>query len=145
MAMDERAEPFIRLDGIHILVVDDNFDAREIYKHVLAYAGAAVLTRNSATAAVTTLRHIRPDVVITDLSMPRRDGFWLLRWIRKRDARRQSHLPVIAVTARDDLYLPSTAEREGFDVYLVKPVQPRELFRTITRLLPSTTAARSSA
>ncbi len=134
MASDDSYDPFIRLDGIHVLVVDDNVDARTIYKQILLYAGASVIVVGSATAAVRSLRHVRPDVVISDLSMPRKDGLWLIDWIRKRDAKRGGHLPVIAVTARDDLYLSTTAERVGFDAYLTKPVPPRELFRTIARL-----------
>ncbi len=118
MSPDDSDDPFTRLDGVHILVVDDNMDARTIYKQILLYAGASVLVVGSATAAVRALRHVRPDVVISDLSMPRRDGLWLIDWIRKRDAKRSGHLPVIAVTARDDLYLSTTADRVGFDVYL---------------------------
>jgi len=134
MAPDDSDDPFIRLDGVHVLAVDDNADARTIYKQILLYAGASVLVVSSATAAVKSLRHVRPDVVLSDLSMPRRDGLWLIDWIRKRDAKRGGHLPVVAVTARDDLYLPTSAERVGFDAYLTKPVPPRELFRTIARL-----------
>jgi CheY-like chemotaxis protein len=143
MAPDDSHDAFIRLDGVHMLVVDDNADARIIYKQILLYAGASVLVVNSATAAVKSLRHVRPDAVLSDLSMPRRDGLWLIDWIRKRDTRRGGHLPVIAVTARDDLYMPTTAERMGFDAYLTKPVPPRELFRTIARLTPPASPRRT--
>ena len=142
-------DSYIRLDGVHLLVVDDNADAREIYKQILTYAGASVIAVGSATSAVKTLRHVRPDVVVSDLSMPRRDGLWLIDWIRKRDVKRGGHLPVIAVTARDDLYLSTTAERVGFDVYFTKPVPPRELFRSIGRLArtssPDLPAARTGS
>jgi DNA-binding response OmpR family regulator len=122
------------LRGIHVLVVDDNADARAIFKHILAYAGASVLVANSAVSAARTLRHVRPSVVLTDLSMPRRDGLWLVRWIRSRDAKRGTHLPVIAVSARDDVYEEANVLTSGFDDYLVKPVEPPELFATITRI-----------
>ena len=145
MTPDESYDPYIRLEGVHLLVVDDNIDAREIYKQILTYAGASVIAVGSAMSAVKTLRHVRPDVVVTDLSMPRRDGLWLIDWIRKRDAKRGEHLPVIAVTARDDLYLATTAERVGFDVYLTKPVPPREMFRSIGRLARTTDVAPSPA
>jgi hypothetical protein len=141
MSSGDSYDPFTRLDGVHVLVVDDNVDARTIYKQILLYAGASVLVVGSATAAVRSLRHVRPDVVISDLSMPRRDGLWLIDWIRKRDGKRGGHLPVIAVTARDDLYLSTTAERVGFDVYLTKPVPPRELFRAIARLAQAASTA----
>jgi DNA-binding response OmpR family regulator len=132
------------LQGVHVLVVDDNADARTIFKSVLAYAGAAVLVAGSAVAAARTLRHVRPSVVLTDLSMPRRDGVWLIRWIRSRDAKRGAHLPVIAVSARDDLYEHANILVSGFDDYLVKPVAPPELFAAITKLVrPSLDSARS--
>jgi CheY-like chemotaxis protein len=145
MSPDDSYDPFARLDGMHVLVVDDNVDARAIYKHILVYAGASVLVTGSAMGAVKSLRHVRPDVVVSDLSMPRRDGLWLIRWIRRRDAKRGSHLPVIAVTARDDLYLSTTAEREGFDAYLTKPVPPRELFRAIASFARPAPVARPQA
>jgi hypothetical protein len=145
MSLDDGHVPFIRLDGIHVLVVDDNVDAREIYKQILTYAGASVVAVSSATMAVKALRQLRPDVVVSDLSMPRRDGMWLIGWIRKRDAKRGDHLPVVAVTARDDLYLAATAHRVGFDAYLTKPVPPRELFRSIAHLVRSATQASAQA
>jgi DNA-binding response OmpR family regulator len=130
--MDSQRED---LHGIHILVVDDNADARVIFKSILTYAGAAVLVASSAAAAVRTLRHVRPTVVLTDLSMPKRDGVWLVRWIRTRDAKREVRLPVIAVSARDDVYEEAKVLMEGFDDYLVKPVAPPELFAAIVRVM----------
>jgi DNA-binding response OmpR family regulator len=123
------------LRGVHVVVVDDNTDARAIYKSVLTYVGASVLTASSASAAVKALKHVRPDVVVSDLSMPRRDGFWLIRWIRARDATRGDRLPVIAVTARDDIYPHADVGEAGFDDYLRKPVAPRDLLRAIKRLI----------
>src|SRR5262245_28075343 len=106
---DEAREPFARLDGVFVLAVDDNEDARKICESMHRHAGATVRTVGSALAATRTLRHISPDVVLTDLSMPRNDGLWLVDWIRERDARRGDHLPVVAITARDDLYDNATA------------------------------------
>src|SRR5262245_41014538 len=133
------------LRGIHILVVDDNVDARTIFKSILAYAGAGVLVASSAIGAVRTLRHVRPTVVLTDLSMPRRDGVWLIRWIRSRDARRGTHLPVVAVSARDDVYEEANILVAGFDDYLVKPVAPADLFAAIARAVRSTPARAHTA
>ena len=130
--MDSQRED---LHGVHILVVDDNADARVIFKSILTYAGAAVLVASSAAAAVRALRHVHPTVVLTDLSMPKRDGVWLVRWIRTRDAKRGVRLPVIAVSARDDVYEEAKVLMEGFDDYLVKPVAPPELFAAIVRVI----------
>jgi DNA-binding response OmpR family regulator len=120
------------LQGLHVLVVDDNADARAIFRSILTYAGASVLVAASGVAAARILQHVRPSVVLTDLSMPRQDGMWLIRWIRSRDANKR--LPVIAVSARDDVYLEAATLASGFDEYLVKPVEPPELFAAIRRV-----------
>jgi CheY-like chemotaxis protein len=122
------------LRGIHVLIVDDNADARAIYKRTLQYAGAAVHAVPSATAAVRTLKHLRPDVVLTDLAMPRKDGLWLIRWIRARSVARSDRLPVAAITARDDLYAETTVTQAGFDLYLRKPVSALELLGAVGKL-----------
>ena len=133
--MDNELDWGESLHGIHILVVDDNADARIIFKNILAYAGAVVLVAGSAGAAARMLKHVRPSVVLTDLSMPHRDGLWLIRWIRSRDAEKGTHLPVIAVSARDDVYVEANVLTTGFDDYLVKPVAPEELFVAISRVV----------
>jgi CheY-like chemotaxis protein len=143
--MDSSRDREDSLHGVHILVVDDNVDARIIFKSILAYAGAGVLVASSAAGAVRTLRHVRPTVVLTDLSMPRRDGVWLVRWIRVREARRGTHLPVIAVSARDDVYEQASVLVAGFDDYLLKPVAPPDLFAAIVRAVRASSASSRSA
>jgi CheY-like chemotaxis protein len=139
-------ETFTRLDGVHVLIVDDDDDARKICEAMLRYAGATVRVVGSALAAVRTLRHVRPDVVLTDLSMPRNDGLWLVDWIRGREDRRRDHLPVVAITARDDLYDDTSALRHGLDAYLRKPVPFRTLCSTIAEVAgPATNDGRSAA
>ena len=133
---------FPRLDGLHILVVDDNEDARVICERILRHAGAMVRVVGSALSAVRTLRHLNPDVVISDLSMPRNDGLWLIDWIRARDRERGGRLPVIALTARDDLYDTETAKQRGFDVYLRKPVTLAELCGHVARMAAAASRAR---
>ena len=133
----DTCEEFVRLDGVHVLMVDDDGDARVICEAMLRHAGATVRVVASALAAVRTLRHVRPDVVVTDLSMPRNDGLWLIDWIRDRDIRRGDHMPVIAITAGDDLYDFATAHRHGLDAYLRKPVPFRTLCSTVARVVES--------
>ena len=116
------------LNGLNIFVVDDNSDARVIFTTVLRQAGAITNAVASATTAARRLTHLRPDVVLTDLSMPRRDGLWLLQWIRTRDAKHKTHTPVIAVTARDDIYDIGDLR---FDSCLLKPVAWNALLRAI--------------
>jgi len=76
------------LVGIHVLVVDDNADARELFKTILEYAGALVSVAASAEQAVRFFDHVVPDVLVSDVSMPGHDGYWLIRELRTREAAR---------------------------------------------------------
>jgi CheY-like chemotaxis protein len=122
------------LGGLHLLVVDDNRDARVIYKTLLTHCGAYVSAVASAAAAARALKQIRPDVILTDLSMPGHDGLWLARWIRRREMKTGIHVPVVAITARDDIYERDSMLEMGLDDWLVKPVSHRDLIRVVVRL-----------
>ena len=121
------------LSGIHVLFVDDNVDAREIVSSSLRYAGAMVQVAASAEDALDTYRRVAPDVVITDLAMPGRDGTWLLKEIRT--ASRGFAVPVIALTAFGSRYDRALMLHKGFDDYLNKPVSPDLLCRTVARFV----------
>jgi CheY-like chemotaxis protein len=122
------------LAGLHLLVVDDNRDARVIYKALLTHCGAYVSAVASAAAAARALKQIRPDVIITDLSMPGHDGLWLARWLRRRQMKTGVRIPVIAITARDDIYERESMMEVGLDDWLVKPVSHRDIIRSVTQL-----------
>ena len=122
------------LAGLHLLVVDDNRDARVIYRALLTHCGAYVSAVASAAAAARALKQIRPDVILTDLSMPGHDGLWLARWLRRREMKTGIHIPIVAITARDDIYERDSMMETGLDDWLVKPVSHRDLIRVVTRL-----------
>ena len=88
----------------------------------------------SAAAAVRALKQVQPDLIITDLSMPGRDGMWLAKWLRRRELKTGVHIPIIAVTAREDLYERDSMASVGLDDWLVKPVSHRDLVRVINHL-----------
>ncbi len=111
--------PVGSLVGRHLLVVEDDKDARDVFCAMLDYEGAMVLGTASAEEALRVLTTVRPHAVITGIVLPGRDGFWLLEQLR--GARGTQTIPVVAVTA--------VAGREeildaGFDAYLCKPVRP---------------------
>jgi signal transduction histidine kinase len=125
--------PPVRLDGLHVLVVDDDADARRVLTMLLERVGAVVVTAGSAPAAVEAVAKGRPDVLISDLAMPDQDGFDLIRQLRQagQDAK---DLPAVALTAfvqKDDADLALSA---GFQVHLPKPVDPHDLTSAIARL-----------
>jgi CheY-like chemotaxis protein len=127
--------PTDALKGIHILLVDDDADTRALLETVLQYCGALVTAVDSARAAMTTLERVKPDLLLSDLSMPERDGYWLIRELRARPADAGGSIPAIAVTA---LGLPHGVDRSlaaGFQAHMSKPVDPWELARTISGLV----------
>src|SRR5262249_43140793 len=91
------------LAGVRALVVDDEDDARELVKTVIAQYGADVVAARSAAEAfammTTTPEHKRPDVMVTDLGMPDEDGYSLLRRVREWEHDRGLHIPAVALTA----------------------------------------------
>jgi CheY-like chemotaxis protein len=111
--------PVGSLVGRHLLVVEDDKDARDVFCAMLDYEGAMVLGAASAEEALQILRTVRPHAIVTDIVLPGRDGFWLLDQLR--GSRRMQAIPVVAVTA--------LAGREeilgaGFDAFVAKPVRP---------------------
>jgi signal transduction histidine kinase/ActR/RegA family two-component response regulator len=125
--------PPVRLDGLQVLVVDDEADARRVLALVLERVGAVVATADSARAAIEALPSARPDVLVSDLGMPDEDGLDLIRQLRD-GGHSATDLPAVALTAfvqKDDANLALSA---GFQVHLAKPVDPHELTSVIARL-----------
>jgi CheY-like chemotaxis protein len=126
-----------RLDGLTVLVVDDDVDARELLAKVLGDQGAVVLSASSAPAALKVLEELRPDVVLSDVAMPEMDGYGLMRKMRRLPASRGGRTRSIALTA---YARPEDAEQalsSGFDAYMSKPVHPGRLVTTIAELARS--------
>lgn len=124
-----------RLEGLRILVVDDNVHVRRIVRLILASAGALVEEVASAIAAWDTLGHFRPHVLVSDLHMPVEDGFGLMRRIRALEQQNGGRLAAIALTGGGANTEYSSAMRAGFDAFLTKPVVPTVLVSTARSLL----------
>ena len=120
------------LQGLKILVVDDDEDARALLHAVLEYSGAEVVSAESARGALAALGQRRPDVIIADLVMPGDDGYALIRAMRTRASVRS--VPMIALTAYAFAHSADEVLSAGFNAYLKKPVEPWELCRTVARL-----------
>jgi CheY-like chemotaxis protein len=129
--------PPARLDGVNVLVVDDDADARRVMVMVLERAGAVVTTADSARAAIDALTKARPHVLVSDLGMPEHDGLDLIRQLRD-DGHGARDLPAVALTAfvqKDHAHLALLA---GYQVHLPKPIDPHELTSVIARLARGT-------
>jgi CheY-like chemotaxis protein len=127
--MSTAKDPSRALEGLYVLVVEDDDDSRTILTTVLRYYGAHVVATASADAALHRLKVFRPHVVLTDIAMPRHDGLWLLREMR--DVPGRADICVIAITALDEA---DGLKPHGFDAVLTKPVNPQVLYQAIRRV-----------
>ena len=119
------------LSGVKVLVVDDQDDARDLLKRVLAECQADVITAATATEAVRAVEQWRPDVLVSDIGMPDVDGYELLRRVRALGHARGGRIPAIALTAFARSEDRTRALRAGFLVHVSKPVEPSELVATV--------------
>jgi PAS domain S-box-containing protein len=118
------------LAGIRVLVVDDEDDARELVKAVIAKYGADVVAAKSAAEAfalITTPPDQLPDVLVTDLGLPDEDGYSLLRRLREWERERGIFIPAVALTAYGRFEDRMRALKAGFQMHVSKPVEPDEL------------------
>src|SRR5262245_33757123 len=127
------------LAGVRALVVDDEDDARELVKTVIAQYGGDVIAASSAAEAfamITTMpEQKRPNVIVTDLGMPDEDGYSLLRRVREWEHENGPSIPAVALTAygrSEDRNLALTA---GFQIHVAKPVEPDELAVVIASIV----------
>jgi len=122
-----------RLDGIRVLVVDDEPDARDLFGSILQVAGAAVTTAGSAAEAREHMAAERPQVLLSDIEMPGEDGYQLVKQARAGSTRRP--LIAIAVTASARDVDRRRALDAGFDWHLSKPIEPDDLIGVIAALM----------
>ena len=125
------------LQGVQILVVDDDQDALDMLTLVLTDAGAAVRTAASAAEALALLRWIRPHVLVSDLAMPDQDGYSLIRNLRAVERESGRETPAVALTAYVRVQDRARAEAAGFNVFVEKPVDPEELIAVIAGVAES--------
>ncbi len=120
------------LSGLRVLVVDDEPDTLDLLKRVLGDSRAEVAAAPSVEAALATLDGFEPHVLISDVSMPGRDGYELIKAIRSTTGPDQ--LPAAALTAYTRPDDADRAREAGFQVHLSKPVEPEQLVKVVARL-----------
>jgi PAS domain S-box-containing protein len=123
-----------RLDGIRVLVVDDEEDARDLITAVLQERGATVSAAGSASEAVAIVQGERPDVLLSDISMRDEDGYDLIRKVRALPADQGGRTPAAALTAYGRLEDRMKALSAGFQLHVAKPVDPAELVAVVASL-----------
>jgi len=129
-----QASGLVSLHGVHVMVVEDNPDARDIIRRVLEHCGATVTVVESAPAALRRLRAMatRPHVLVSDLALPGDDGYALIG--RVRTLERLRTLPALAITAHRNEYDRETTLAAGFQDYLQKPLDLGIFARAVARL-----------
>ncbi|HKC99806.1 MAG TPA: ATP-binding protein [Methylomirabilota bacterium] len=123
-----------RLEGLRVLVVEDDADARELVATVLAQAGAVTFTASNGHDGIAMVPRVRPDVLVCDLAMPDQDGLTVVREVKAWAAETGMALPALALTAYARAEDREQALAEGFDRYLTKPVEPSELVSIVAGL-----------
>lgn len=122
------------LRGVRLLVVDDEADTRELLAVLLEQLGADVTTAPSVGAALESLEHQVPDVLVSDLGMPEEDGYTLIRRVRELGVERGFWFPAVALTAYAQTRDKNRALSAGYQVHLSKPIEPAALVATVAEL-----------
>ena len=115
------------LDGLRVLVTDNDLDALGLTSTILSIAGATVRECESAAAALDLMSKWQPDVLLSDIEMPGEDGYSLIRKIRSLPRERGGAVPAIALSAYGGAQDRGRALAAGFNMHVAKPVDPGEL------------------
>ncbi|MGK4005849.1 response regulator [Sorangium sp. So ce1036] len=128
--VDARAD----LDGMHILVVDDEEDTRELLVTMLEQCGAHVTSVETTAEAMLAFEALQPDVLVSDIAIPGEDGYALIRKIRALPAASGRRVPAVALTAYARTEDRMRALRAGFNTHVPKPIEPAELLAVLANL-----------
>ena len=123
-----------RLDGLTVLVVDDDADARELVKMALESCGARTLSAASAAEGLRLLADRRPDILLSDIGMPDEDGHEFLRRVRQLSPDQGGLIPAAVVTAYAAEGDRRSALGSGFQAFIAKPAHPAELVAIVAQL-----------
>lgn len=119
--------------SLTILAVDDSRTIREMLGHTLRQAGYQVITAEDGVHGLEVLQTERPDVIVTDINMPRLDGFGFIEAVRAEGASRTT--PILVLTTESEPEKKARARAAGATGWIVKPFDDAQLVRTINRVL----------
>lgn len=123
------------LEGLQILVVDDEADMRELFAMVLEKSGALVKAVSSVQQAIELIKYWKPHVLVSDISMPEEDGYALIRQVRSLKPEDGGMIPAIALTASARGEERIRSLQEGFQLPLSKPIEPTNLVSVVATLV----------
>jgi PAS domain S-box-containing protein len=122
-----------RLDGVRVLIVDDQLDERELFTTILGGFGAETKTAASTAEGLKLVRDWKPDVLVSDIAMPEEDGYALLRKVRALGRDAGGDVPAVAVTAHARAEDRERALAAGFQTYVAKPIDRLKLVEVVAR------------
>jgi CheY-like chemotaxis protein len=123
-----------RLNGVRVLIVDDTRSVLDVVTDMLKHNGAEVTAVGTAEEALDVLQRERPDVLLSDLSMPGKGGYWLIGQVRALTSGRGGSTPAAALTAYTTAEHRASVIRAGFQYHVGKPVGLRELVSVVATL-----------
>src|SRR2546429_4015959 len=124
----------LRLDGVRVLIVDDAPFVRDVVTDILQQDGAVVTAVETAEKALEILQRERPTVLLSDLSMPGKGGYWLIGQVRALPPERGGTTPAAALTAYTGPEHRASVLRAGFQYHVAKPVSMQELIGVVAIL-----------
>jgi len=131
------------LEGISIVLAEDDDDAREALRLALEARGASLRCVNDGAAALAAIRERPPDVVISDIAMPGQDGHAFLKKLRALSPQRGGRTPAVALTAFHGRDARLASVHAGYHYHLTKPVDPDKLVEILVGLVRLTSRPRS--
>jgi signal transduction histidine kinase/integral membrane sensor domain MASE1/ActR/RegA family two-component response regulator len=139
-----KIDPYVKLTGLKVLIVDDESEARELLTTMLARFEADVKGAESAAEGLIVLSEWKPDVLIADIEMPNVDGYAFIRQVRALDQQKLRRTPAVAVTAYARAEDRLKALEAGFQFHIPKPVEPLDLAMIVASLTLQATAKMSA-
>jgi twitching motility two-component system response regulator PilH len=116
-----------------VLIVDDSPTVRQMVSDQLRQVGFTVLEAGDGEDAIEKIQNTIPDLVVTDIVMPRKNGYELCRWIKNEP--KTKHIPVVMCTSKSEEFDVYWGMKQGADAYITKPYHPPDLIDAVKRLL----------
>jgi signal transduction histidine kinase/DNA-binding response OmpR family regulator len=123
------------LDGVKVLVVDDEVDSRELLTMILTRCGSDVRCSDSAASALEAFTEWLPDLLVSDIGMPNEDGYSLIQKVRSMDSHHARRVPAVALTAYATDEDRLQALSAGFQMHVPKPIEPESFVTSLASVL----------
>ena len=137
LTLPSNPPPKAFLDGVQVLVVEDNNDTRDLVKMILQQSGAQVTDVASVAEAMEFIERSTCHLMVSDIGMPEEDGYQLIRKVRDFEQQQGRKIPAIALTAYTRAEERIKALTAGFQLHVSKPVEPTKLLTAVAQLVAS--------